>query len=312
MNIDQVGFIGLGAMGARMAARLQSNGYALVAYDINRKISEQHLSRDNVAWMNSPRAVAEKVKLIFTSLPGPTQIQAVALGENGLFSALLPGATWFDLSTNSPHVIRSLNKQFLEKGVDVLDAPVSGGLSGAANGKLAIWVGGNKDKFNQYKPVLDLMGDQILYVGDVGSASIAKLVHNCSSMAITCILSEMMSVGVKAGVDPLMLFKAIRQGASGRRRTFDGIANQVLLGKYDPSSFALDLAHKDVALATSLARELGVPTRMAHLVEQELIEALNRGWGKRDSKVVSLLQQERGGISLEVNSEELKSLLTTD
>jgi 3-hydroxyisobutyrate dehydrogenase len=128
-----------------------------------------------------------------------------------------------------------------------------------------------------------------------------------SGYAIVCILAETFSMGVKGGMDPLDLWQAVRQGAGGRRLTFDGLLDQFLPGKYDPASFALRLAHKDVALANALGRELGMPMRMCNLAYAEMTEALNRGWGDRDSRSVMLLQQERAGISIAVEPERLRA-----
>jgi len=119
-------------------------------------------------------------------------------------------------------------------------------------------------------------------------------------------------MGVKAGVDPLTLFEAIRQGAVGRRRTFDALIDQFLPGVYDPPAFALRLAHKDVSLATALGRELGVPMRVCNLALEEMTEALNRGWGERDSRSAMLLQQERAGLKIAVDPEALRRSLAAD
>src|SRR5262249_43621978 len=122
-------------------------------------------------------------------------------------------------------------------------------------------------------------------------------------------LAEVFTMGVKAGVDPLVLWKAVRQGAGGRRRTFDGLADQFLPGTFDPPAFALRLAHKDVSLATALGREVGVPMRMANLALEEMTEALNRGWAQRDSRVAMLLQEERAGVKIEVPLDQIKDVL---
>ena len=119
-------------------------------------------------------------------------------------------------------------------------------------------------------------------------------------------------MGVKAGVDPLMLWTVVRQGAGGRRRTFDGLVDQFLPGTFDPPAFALRLAHKDVSLATALAREVGVPMRIANLALEELTEALNRGWGQRDSRVAMLLQEERAGVQIAVPPARIREVLERD
>ena len=140
----------------------------------------------------------------------------------------------------------------------------------------------------------------------------AKLVHNCAGYAIQTALAEVFTMGVKAGVEPLGLWKAVRQGAGGRRRTFDGLIDQFLPGTFEPPAFSLKLAHKDVTLATALARELGVPMRMANLALDELTEALNRGWGARDSRVAMLLQEERAGVKIAVPPDKIQEIIKQD
>jgi 3-hydroxyisobutyrate dehydrogenase len=247
--------------------------------------------------------------VIFTSLPEPKDVEAVAHGPDGLLTGIKPGAAWFDLSTNAPSVVRALHTAFAEKGAHMLDAPVSGGPAGAAARKLAIWVGGDKAAFDAHRDVLDAMGDKPAYIGPIGSATVAKLVHNMSGYAIVCALAETFALGVKAGVEPLALFEAVRQGAVGRRFTFDALIDQFLPGQYDPPAFALKLAHKDVSLANALGRELGLPMRLCNLALAEMTEALARGWGGRDSRVVMLLEQERAGIEIAVEPERLKAVL---
>src|ERR1700675_779251 len=191
----------------------------------------------------------------------------------------------------------------------MLDAPVSGGPTGAASRKLAIWVGGDEGAFKSHKAVLDAMGDKAAYIGAIGSATVAKLVHNMSGYAIVCALAETFCMRVKAGVEPLALWQAVRQGATGRRFTFDALIDQFLPGKYDPPAFALQLAHKDVSLANALGRQLGMPMRMCNLTLAEMTEALARGWGGRDSRSVMLLQQERAGVEIAVDPERLREAL---
>jgi 3-hydroxyisobutyrate dehydrogenase len=251
----KIGFIGLGMMGAGMASNLQKAGHDLMVHDLTRQAASQHLGA-GAAWAETPRAVAEACDLVFTSLPTPADVQKVGLGEDGLLSGLRRGAAWFDLSTNAVDVVRSLHARLAEDGIDFLDAPVSGGPKGANSGRLAIWVGGENAVFDRYHSVLSAMGDQAAYIGPIGSGSIAKLVHNASSAAMNVVLAEVFTLGIKAGVEPLALFEAVRQGASGRNRMFDRLADHFLTGSYDPADFALRLLHKDVSLACQLAREV--------------------------------------------------------
>jgi len=307
----KVGFIGLGTMGASMASNLQKKGgHELVVNDVRREAAAPHLAAGAV-WADTPCQVAEAAHVVFTSLPGPVEVEAVAIGPNGLIEGMRPGGALFDLSTNSPTLVRRLEALFKDKGFHVLDAPVSGGPKGAKSGKLALWVGGDRQVYDRYKPVLDAIGDQPYYVGPIGAGSVAKLVHNCAGYAMQTAFAEVFTMGVKAGVDPLTLWKAVRQGAGGRRRTFDGLADQFLPGTFDPPAFALKLAHKDVSLATALAREVGVPMRLANLTLEELTEALNRGWAQRDSRVAMLLQEERAGVQIAVPADKLREVLDT-
>ena len=230
----KVGFIGLGIMGASMASNLQKAGHALSVHDIRRQAAASHLA-SGAEWKDTPRAVAEAVDVVFTSLPGPPEVESVALGADGLIHGMKKGAALFDLSTNSPALIRKIHAAFTSKGVDVLDAPVSGGPIGAKTKKLAIWVGGDRALFDRHKALLDAMGDQAYYVGPIGAGAVAKLVHNCTSFAVRAVIAETFSMGVKAGVEPLALWKAMRQGATGRRRTFDGLMDKFLPGHVRPA-----------------------------------------------------------------------------
>jgi len=291
----KIGFIGLGQMGRGMAANLQKSGHELVVNEMSRQAASHHLA-NGAAWAETPRELAEQCDLVFTSLPTPADVEAVGLGGQGLASGFRKGAVWFDLSTNALDVVRRLNATLAEQGVDFLDAPVSGGPAGAASGKLAIWVGGDKALFDRYKPVLDAMADKARYIGPIGAGTIAKLTHNMASTAINALMAEVLTMGVKAGLEPLALWEAIREGGAGRMRAFDNVGNRFLPGRFDPPSFQLRLIHKDVSLAMQLAREVGVPMRMCNLVYNEITEAMNRGWGARDSQSFLLLQQERAGI----------------
>jgi 3-hydroxyisobutyrate dehydrogenase len=303
-----VGFVGLGTMGGKMASNLQKAGYRLVVHELHRQSASHHLQA-GATWAETPKALAAQCDVIFSSLPEPPDVEAVAIGADGLLEGMKNGAAYFDLSTNSPGVVKKLNAAFAEKGAYMLDAPVSGGPQGAASGRLAIWVGGDKGAYDRFKPVLDAMGDRAAYIGPIGSATVAKLVHNMSGYAITCALAETFALGVKAGVEPLALWNAVRQGAGGRRQTFDILIDQFLPGKYDPPAFALKLAHKDVSLANALGRELGMPMRMCNLALAEMTEAMARGWEGRDSRVVMLLQQERAGVNVAVDPERMKDAL---
>ena len=295
-----LGFIGLGVMGAHMAANLARGGHAVRGTDLRR------IDVPGVTWAATAPEAVKDAEVVFTSLPGPKEVEAMAPVLGG---AMKKGAAWFDLTTNSPACVRRVHALLAPRGIAFLDAPVSGGPGGAQSGKLAVWVGGEKPAYDRHEAVLRAFSDQPCYVGPIGAGSIAKLAHNTASFTVQTALAEIFTLGVKAGVEPLALFLAIRQGASGRMRTFDRLAAQYLPGAYDPPGFALRLAHKDISLALELAREVGVPMRIAELTLADFEEALARGWSERDSRTPMLLQNERAGVSPHVPAETLKEAM---
>lgn len=308
----KIGFIGLGTMGRGMASNILKAGHSLVVHDISQSAAARHLE-NGAEWASSPRQLAATCDVVFTSLPTPADVDAVCHGESGLSAGFRKGSAWFDLSTNSVDGVRRLHAKLAQSGIDFFDAPVSGGPAGAASGRLAIWVGGSKAGFERYEAILKSMGDQILYIGDIGAGTIAKLVHNCASAAISAVMAEVITMGVKAGLDPLPLWKAIRQGGIGRQRSFEKVGTRFLPGEFDPPSFALRLVHKDVQLSLQLARDEGVPMRLCNLVGQEITEAMNRGWGERDSMSFMLLQQERSNLPvIKVPLESIKNVIAHD
>lgn len=295
-------------MGASMALNLQAGEHEVAVNDLRRDAAAPHL-KAGATWADGPREIAEHSEVIFTSLPGPREVEAVA---DILIEHMKPGTAWFDLSTNSPTVIRKLHARFAAKGIALLDAPVSGGPSGAKTRKLALLVGGDKAVFDKFKPALDAIGDQVIYIGPIGAGSVAKLVHNMAGYSIQTALAEVFTMGVKAGVEPLALWAAVRQCSLGRQRSFDRLGKQFLRGEFDPPDFALKLAHKDVMLATELARDVGVPMRIAELTRADMTEALTRGWAARDSRVPMLLQEERAGVNIKVPGADIEAVIKRD
>ena len=307
----KIGFIGLGTMGGSMAYNTLQAGFDMTVHDIRREAATPHLEA-GATWADTPRQVAEASDVVFTSLPGPTEVEAVALGEDGILNGMSEGDVYVDLSTVSPGLIRQIHGAFAARGVHVLDAPVSGGPKGARNKNLAIWVGGDEQIYQRCKAALEAIGNMPYYVGPIGCGSVAKLVHNCTGYIVQCALGEVFTMGVKAGVEPLALWQAVRLGTQGQRGVFEILAEHLLPGKFDPPDFALRLARKDVDLAVSLAREYEVPMRLAGLALQELTEAMNRGWGERDSRVAMLLQEERSGVEVRVMEDVLKRALESE
>ncbi len=300
-----IGFIGLGNMGKGMAGNLIKAGYTLTVFDVV-KNSALPLLEKGASWSPSPKDLARNSEIVFTSLPGPKDVESVALGKDGIVEGIRPGSTYIDLSTNSPQVMRNIYQIFKEKRVDVLDSPVSGGKKGAETGKLALMVGGDEDVFKRCKPVLDAMGDKVSYNGGIGSGSVCKLVHNCVAFGIQCVMIECLTAGVKAGVEPRALWKTLKEGNVGRGGFLTHMLPSTLFkGSFEPASFSLNLGCKDVALATSLGHEFNVPMPISNIVFGDLKMAIEHGWGNMDSAVAMLIQEERAGVQVRIPDAEI-------
>jgi len=305
-----VGFIGLGTMGAGMALNAIKAGFNLVVHDMRKQSAERHVAA-GAKWAESVEEVGRSADVVFTSLPGPKEMQAVGVGECGLLGSMRQGSAWFDLTTNARETVLNMHGTFAKNGISVLDAPVSGGPAGANSGKLAIYVGGDHAVYERFKSVLDAMGDQAMYMGEVGAGSATKLALNCASFGMRMMMAEVFSLGVKAGVKPMDLWHAMRSGAIGRSRTYDRLGDQYLQDKYDPPNFALRLAHKDLRLALELSRQLDVPMRYAEVAFDDFSAAMERGWADADSRSPMQLANERAGVKIQVSAEDVKKELAT-
>jgi 3-hydroxyisobutyrate dehydrogenase len=292
----RIGFIGLGNMGGPMALNLIKAGHTLIVHDVRRAAAAPHLER-GAKWADGPKALAHESELVLTSLPGPKEVEAVALGPGGILEGAVPGTVYADLSTGSPTVMRKLHAAFKAKGVHLLDAPVSGGAIGAQRGTLQVMVGGDEAIYNEVRAVLLAVGHKVGYMGPVGSGTIAKLVHNMISITVRQLIAEGFTLGVKAGVKPEALLEAVRGASFGQGLILSHMLPDVVFkGEFDTVRFALKLARKDVGLATELAREYDVPMPMAALGEQIMMEAMARGWGDKDSTSPWMLQEEAAGV----------------
>lgn len=297
----RIGFIGLGMMGSHMVANLQKAGHELVVYDVRRAAGEPALAR-GARWAETPADAARQSEIVMTSLPGPKEVEQVVLGENGVIHGAQPGSFYVDLSTSSPTLIRRIHKVLGEHGVNVADAPVSGGVVGAEEASLQIMVGCDPDIYEQIKPALLGIGDKITYIGEVGAGEVAKLVHNQIALVVAQVVAEGLTLGTKAGIQPEKLLEAIRGGAYGRGGggVGPGLEKTTLQGAWDTPRFALALARKDLGLATDLASEFGVPMPLAAVAEQALIECMNRGWGGKDMTAAWALQEDRAQVEVRV------------
>ena len=290
-----VGFIGVGYMGRHMVKHIIKGGNKLTVYDIDSEAT-QEIQSLGASLAASPKEVAQSSEVIFTSLPKPQNVEEVFLGEGGILEGSADGTTYFDLSTTDPLTLERMTIAAERKGVKVLDAPVSGGTLGAELGTLCIMVGGDKLAYEKFKPILDLMGTEVMYSGPSGSGAICKIANNLIGMTLGVVLSEAFSMGVKAGVDPDTLFKAISM-STGDTKAMKSYPETLFKGNFNPG-FKLDLGAKDVGLATKIGRDLGVPLDISNLVQQKYIEAQNRGWGEQSTLAVAKLQEEKSDTKI--------------
>ena len=292
----KVGFVGLGNMGNPMASNLIKAGHQLIVHDLRREAATNLLEM-GANWVGAPRDVVPGNDVVFTSLPVPRDVEAVVLGENGIMEGATQGTVYMDLSTNSPTAIRRIHDICAERGVVVLDAPVSGGVYGAAAATLAVMVGGDQAGYDRMKPTLDAIGSHVVYCGPIGNGMVCKICNNLLSMGIGVLMTEALTLGVKAGVDLATLADVIANSSGGNRRLTEKFPRYLFKGNFEPG-FATALAAKDVRLATDLGREYGIPMELSNLIDQRHVEAMFRGWGPEDSDAVSKIQEEKAGVQL--------------
>ncbi len=296
----KIGFIGTGHIGNPMARHLIEGGHQLTVHDLMRDATT-NLEELGATWAPTPKEAAAGSEVVFTSLPGPREVEAVALGDDSILEGASPGAVYIDLSTSSPSSTRRIYQAYQGKGVQVLDAPVSGGVVGAENATLSIMVGGDREVYDRVTPVLECIGDKVIYCGPIGSGMVCKICNNLVTLSLAVFMPEVLTLGVQAGVDLEVLARAIGSG-SGRSWVLEGkFPTSLFRGNFEPG-FSLNLAAKDVRLATDLGRELGLPMEAANLFEQRYVEALRRGLGSMESDVVATLYEERTGTKLRTGS----------
>jgi 3-hydroxyisobutyrate dehydrogenase len=264
----KVGFIGLGHMGGPMSANILAAGHDLVVHDV-RPDAAAALLAAGATWAGSPRATGAGREVVITMLPTPRHVAEVLLGPDGLLDGLAPGAIWVDMTTSVPEVADRVLALARTRHVGVLDAPVSGMAAGAKAGTLQIFVGGDAADYHRIRPVLEAMGDpdKILHVGGNGAGYTIKLMINLLWFAHLTATAEVLTVGVRAGVDLATLRRCLLASPAASNFLERDVLSVLERGDYD-DSFALALACKDLGLAVDLARQTGVPAEVSALVEQ--------------------------------------------
>jgi 3-hydroxyisobutyrate dehydrogenase len=263
------GFIGLGNMGGPMAANLLRAGLPVLVHDARREAARE-VEKLGGRWAESPAACAAEAETLITMLPNPRIVTEVMLGANGAASALRPGTLWIDMSTSTPEAANRVRAQVLDAaGVRVLDAPVSGMATGARTGMLQIFAGGDEADFRSALPHFEILGDprRILHVGGPGAGYAVKLMINLLWFSHLVATSEVLAMGVKAGVRLDVLRDSLLASPAASNFLENDIRCVLEAGDYD-ESFALALACKDLGLAVDLGREVGVATELSAVVEQ--------------------------------------------
>ena len=290
-----VGFIGIGQMGGPMSRHVLEAGYELTVHDL-RKDAGKYLLDKGAKWADTPKAVAGACRVVISCLPTPIQVQEVVYGAHGLMGGWKTGDIYVDMSTNSPTVIRQVAKDAKAMGVAVLDAPVTGGTRGAQEGTLAIMVGGDKLYLEKIRQILHAMGDKIFHVGDVGCGNVAKLVNNLISLTNNAICAEAFVLGVKAGIEPQILWEITTSGTANNWN-LQQYPQTVFQGNFEPG-FRLSLGFKDIGLAIQLGREYGVPLFVGAAVEQSLLEAKAAGFEDKSVDAVALYLEKLVGVEV--------------
>lgn len=290
-----IGFIGIGQMGKHMAKHILDAGYDLTVLDKN-KDAATHLLEAGANWCNTPMELAKTCQLVITSLPTPQDVEQVIYGAEGLKSGWKPGDIYIDMSTNSPSTIRRIAEDAKTMDVEVLDAPVSGGTMSAEKGTLIIITGGNIATLEKARNVLETMGQKIFSVGDVGCGNVAKIINNMIALTCSSISAEGFVLGVKAGIDPQVLFDIITN-STGSNWALQQYTSNVFKGDFSPS-YRLSLGCKDIGLATDMGKEYKVPLSVASMVEQKLVEAMAAGFGDKHVDAVILRLEELTGVEV--------------
>jgi 3-hydroxyisobutyrate dehydrogenase len=297
--METIGFVGLGTIGGAIAENLLRAGYPMMLYDI-RPDALRHLVESGALGAGSPAQVAEHCKIVFSSLPGPPEVEAVALGDNGLLLGVRKGGIYVDLSSSSEDLIRRIAAAFRLRGAHVMDAPLIVGKNGVASRSLQVLASGARETYAQVKPLLDAFADTVVYTGELGSGTVIKLAHNLVRRGIGLAIGEGIVLGAKAGAEPQLLWDCMRWGLEVQLHQLGKTFSEtVFKGNFEvPASFDLALSRKDVSLATQLGRQYDVPLPIAALVEQIMIQAIGRGWSEQSTASLFRLQEEAAGIEV--------------
>ncbi|HVN80295.1 MAG TPA: 2-hydroxy-3-oxopropionate reductase [Terriglobia bacterium] len=293
--MKKIGFIGLGIMGRPMAKNLLRAGYSLVVFDINPEPVKELVALGAVE-AASPKQVAQQCKYLITMLPNSPEVKEVVCGARGILEGAEPSTILIDMSSISPIVSRELGETLKQKGIEFLDAPVSGGEPKAIDATLSIMVGGEEGVFNRCLDILQVIGKSVVRVGEVGSGNVTKLANQVIVALNIAAMSEAFVLGTKAGVDPALIFNAIRGGLAGST-VMEAKAMRSMEGNFEPG-FKIDLHIKDLANALDTGRQIGAPLFLTAQV-MEILKCLKLdGKGQKDHSAILNYYEKLAGVEV--------------
>ena len=299
-----IGFVGLGTIGGVIARNIQKAGHPMVLHDIRSEACES-LVAAGAQRAGSPAEVATRCEVVFTSLPGPVEVEAVALGAGGLLHGVRTGSIYVDLSSSSVDILKRIAKELQLRGARVMDAPLIVGKNGIASKSVQVLASGAAEVYAAVKPLLDTIGDTVVYTGELGTGTVIKLAHNLVRRGIGLAIGEGLVLGAKAGVDPEMLWQCMHWGLDVQlQQLLKTFSETAFKGNHEArASFGIGLARKDVGLATELGRQHDVPMPIAALVEQTMVHAISRGWSEQSTASLFRLQEEAAAIEVRKRGE---------
>lgn len=289
-----VGYIGLGAMGSRMANRLLEKGHTVTGFNRTRSKAQWLIDR-GMAWGESPKAVAQAADVIFVMVTDSASLEAVANGPDGFLSGLRQDKVVVDMSTVSPAVSRSVAEKVRKQGADMVDAPVSGSVATLEAGKLTVMVGGKRATFDRVKPILDDVGPKVTHVGDNGLALSLKIAHNLSLAVQMLAFSEGVLLAEKSGIARDVAVDVLTHSVIGSPMV--QYRGPFVLKMPDESWFDVNMMQKDLLLALEMGRRLDVPLPTTAVTNQFLTAARGMGLAKQDFAVVFKVLAQMSGVS---------------
>ena len=295
MGDRDVGFVGLGIMGKPMVRNLMQAGYSLTVYDVM-ATSVEELATDGATPASSSREVAESAPVVITMVPDSADSEAAILGPEGVLEGASKGSFVIDMSSIAPGMSQKIAAACEGQSVDFLDAPVSGGEPKAIDGTLAIMVGGKQAVFDRFKDMLDVMGGSVVLCGDYGAGNTTKLANQIIVAANIEALSEALVLATKAGLDPNVVFQAIRGGLAGST-VMNAKSPMMIAGDFKPG-FRIRLHQKDLHNALLTGKELGVPLPVTSLVQQMLGALMNDGKADADHSAIANFLEDMAGVTI--------------